>query len=127
MMKLVARSWLVERHLAFSRPAFRPSGVGLVVSLDRPAQQALTVDVINGPYIVEFYTSTAEDIPSQFDQWPTQLGARAFSSEGEVVQSDVPAAPVRHMLVLLKQLGTDTSCSDANPFRGQLGEIALVG
>jgi eukaryotic-like serine/threonine-protein kinase len=102
-------------------------GVGLVVTLDQPAQQALTVDVINGPYIVDFYTSSAERAPGELSGWDGQLGAQRFATEGEVLQTDVPAAPVRHVLVLLKQLGADTSCSDNNPFRGRLGEIALVG
>jgi eukaryotic-like serine/threonine-protein kinase len=102
-------------------------GVGLVVTLDQPAQQALTVDVINGPYIVDFYTSSAERAPGELSGWDGQLGAQRFATEGEVLQTDVPAAPVRHVLVLLKRLGADTSCSDNNPFRGRLGEIALVG
>jgi serine/threonine protein kinase len=102
-------------------------GVGLVVTLDQPAQQALTVDVINGPYIVDFYTSSAESAPGELSNWDGQLGAQRFATEGEVLQTDVPAAPVRHVLVLLKQLGADTSCSDNNPYRGRLGEIALVG
>ena len=102
-------------------------GVGLVVTLDQPAQQALTVDVIHGPYIVDFYTSAAETAPGTLSGWDGQLGAQRFSTEGEVLQTDVPPAPVRHVLVLLKQLGADTSCSDNNPFRGRLGEIALVG
>ena len=102
-------------------------GVGLVVTLDQPTQQALTVDVINGPFIVDFYTSSAERAPSELSGWDGQLGAQRFATEGEVLQTDVPTTPVRHLLVLLKQLGADTSCSDNNPFRGRLGEIALVG
>jgi len=102
-------------------------GVGLVVTLDQPAQQALTVDVINGPYIVDFYTSSAESAPGELSGWDGQLGAQRFATEGEVLQTDVPAAPVRHVLVLLQQLGADASCSSNNPFRGRLGEIALVG
>jgi hypothetical protein len=31
------------------------------------------------------------------------------------------------MLILLKELGSDGSCSDANPYRGRLGEIAVAG
>jgi serine/threonine protein kinase len=102
-------------------------GVGLVVTLDQPAQQALTVDVFNGPYIVDFYTSAAEAAPAELDGWGGRLGAQRFATAGEVLQTEIPAAPVRHVLILLKQLGADTSCSDNNPFRGRLGEIALVG
>ena len=102
-------------------------GVGLVVSLDSSSMQALSVDVVNGPYQVEFYTTSGESIPPTFTAWETQLGTKAAAAEGEVIVSAVPSQPVRHMLVLLIQLGVDSSCSDANPYRGRLGEIALVG
>lgn len=103
------------------------TGVGLAVTMDGFAQSAVTVDVANGTYIVEFYTSTAENVPASFDAWDAQLGALATNTEGGTVVSAVPQAPVRHVLVLLKQIGRDSSCSDARPFRGRLGEIGLVG
>jgi serine/threonine-protein kinase len=102
-------------------------GVGLVASLDGLGQRALQVDVVNGPYIVEFFASAADEIPPTIDDWGTPLGKRLDGLTGEVVTSPVPATPVRHMLVLVEQIGLDPSCSDANPYRGRLGEIALVG
>ena len=103
------------------------TGVGLVVTMDGFGQSAVTVDVVNGPYIVEFYTSTSESVPASFAAWDAQLGGVETDTAGATVVSDVPGAPVRHMLVLLKQIGRDASCSDARPFRGRLGEIGLVG
>jgi hypothetical protein len=32
-----------------------------------------------------------------------------------------------HMLVLLNEIGRDDTCTEANPYRGRLGEITLVG
>ncbi len=101
-------------------------GVGLVASLAEPGRQPLSVDVVNGPYQLEFYTSTAEQIPSAFEGWDGRLGDKLASNDGGTVVSARPDAPVRHILVLLIQLGADETCSDANPFRGRLGEIALV-
>lgn len=101
-------------------------GVGLVMNFEAPTQRAVTVDTLNAPYIIEFYTSTADAVPASFDGWDRQLGAREADMEPGTVVSDVPDAPIRHMLVLLRQLGEDTTCSDARPFRGRLGEIALV-
>ncbi len=101
-------------------------GVGLVVSLNTPSTPAISADVVNGPYIVEFYTSTADAIPATFDDWDNQLGQRLFDAEGAVVVSEVPPAPVQHYLILLMQIGRDTSCTDANPYRGRLGEVTLV-
>ncbi len=102
-------------------------GVGLVVTFDALAQQAITVDVQTGPYQVDFFASDAEAIPASIDAWGAPLGATAFANDPETVVSPVPSAPARHILILLKELGRDGTCSDANPYRGRLGEIAPVG
>jgi serine/threonine-protein kinase len=102
-------------------------GVGLVVTFDGLAQQAITVDVQTGPYQVDFFASDAEAIPASLDAWGAPLASTAFANDPETVVSPVPAAPARHILILLKELGPDGTCSDANPYRGRLGEIAVVG
>jgi serine/threonine-protein kinase len=102
-------------------------GVGLVVTMDGLSQPAITVDVQSGPYQLDFYASDAEAIPTSFDQWGPPLGSTAFANAPETVVSPVPSTPVRHVLVLLKELGPDDTCSDANPYRGRLGEIAIAG
>ena len=101
-------------------------GVGLVVTFDALAQQAITVDVQTGPYQVDFFASDADVIPATLDAWGPPLGSTAFADDPETVVSPVPPAPARHMLILLKELGRDGTCSDANPHRGRLGEIAVV-
>jgi serine/threonine protein kinase len=101
-------------------------GVGLVVNFTSPAQRAITVNALTAPYIIEFYTSASESVPSSFEGWDRQLGAREFNTETGIVVSDIPETPVQHVLVLLRQLGEDGNCSEARPFRGRLGEIALV-
>ena len=102
-------------------------GVGLVVTFDGLAQQAITVDVQTGPYQVDFFASDAEAIPTSLEAWGAPLASTAFANDPETVVSPVPAAPARHILILLKELGPDGTCSDANPYRGRLGEIAVVG
>jgi serine/threonine-protein kinase len=102
-------------------------GVGLVVTFDGLAQQAISVDVQTAPYQVDFFASDAEAIPASIDEWGPPLGATAFADDPETVVSPVPAVPARHMLILLKELGRDGTCSDANPYRGRLGEITVVG
>ena len=102
-------------------------GVGLVVTFDDLAQQALTVDIQTGPYQVDFFASDAEAIPTSFAEWGPALGSTAFANDPETVVSPVPGSPARHMLILLKELGQDGTCTDQNPYRGRLGEIAVVG
>ncbi len=102
-------------------------GVGLVVSFDAPTQQALSVDVINAPYQLRFFGSDAEVAPTDLEQWGSELGEKAFADDPRTVISARPATPVRHMLVLLNEIGADDTCTESNPYRGRLGEIALVG
>jgi serine/threonine-protein kinase len=102
-------------------------GVGLVVSFDALAQHALTVDVQTGPYQVDFFASDADSIPPTLDSWGAPLGSTQFANDPATVVSPVPPAPARHVLILLKELGQDASCTDANPYRGRLGNIAVVG
>jgi hypothetical protein len=74
---------------------------------------------------LDFFASDADTIPSSLDAWGAALGPTAFASGTETVVSPTPPAPARHMLILLKELGTDGTCSDANPYRGRLGEVSL--
>jgi hypothetical protein len=101
-------------------------GVGLVVTFDEPAQQAITVDVQTGPYQVDFFASDADSIPASFEAWGAPLSSTAFADQPETIVSPVPPTPTRHLLILLKEIGKDGTCSDANPYRGRLGEIAVV-
>ena len=101
-------------------------GVGLVVSFDGPLQKALQVDLQTAPYQVTFFASDSETIPATIAGWGAELGATQFADETGTVTSPVPAAPARHMFIMLKELGRDTTCTDANPYRGRLGEIAIV-
>jgi serine/threonine-protein kinase len=101
-------------------------GVGLVVSFDAPMQQALQVDLLSAPYQVTFLASDADVIPPTIADWGPALGATDYADDTGTVVSPVPATPARHMLILLKELGTDGTCSDAYPYRGRLGEISIV-
>jgi serine/threonine protein kinase len=102
-------------------------GVGLVVSFDGPVQQAIKVDLLTAPYQVAFLASDSETIPATIADWGPELGPTQFANETGTVTSPVPSAAARHMLIMLKELGEDATCTDANPFRGRLGEIALAG
>ena len=101
-------------------------GVGLVVTFDAPLQKALQVDLQTAPYQVAFFASAAEAIPANIGDWGAELGSTQFADDTGTVTSPVPPAPVRHMFIMLKELGRDATCTDANPYRGRLGEIAIV-
>jgi eukaryotic-like serine/threonine-protein kinase len=101
------------------------SGVGIVVSFDTPVARPLQVGVEHGPYIVTFYGAISDDAPTTFGDWGAEVDT-AFGTEGTTITSASPSQPVSHMLVLIQQLGPDDGCSDTNPFRGRISEIALA-
>jgi eukaryotic-like serine/threonine-protein kinase len=102
-------------------------GVGLVVSFDGPLQQAVEVDLLTAPYQVAFFATDSETIPATIAEWGPELGPTQFANDTGTVTSPVPPGAARHVLIMLKELGVDGTCTDANPFRGRLGEIALAG
>lgn len=101
-------------------------GVGLVVSFDALAQLPVQVDVLSAPYQIAFRSSDSETIPTSIEGWGPELGPTEFDETAGTVTSPLPAAPARHVLITFKELGNDTTCTGANPYRGRLGEIALV-
>jgi|GEM_PF-98589 len=104
-------------------------GVGLIVSFDRPIDQALSVEVANSPYQVKFYASASDEPPPTIDTWGDPFDssfAEATTSDPTFITTDPAPAGTLHVLVLLNQIGPDAGCVD-NPNRGGLDEIALVG
>jgi serine/threonine-protein kinase len=101
-------------------------GVGLVVTLDGPVQRPLVVTVGNGPYQIEVFATADPAIPASFDAWGAPFDD-AFGEDAATFEVIAPPAPATHVLVLLNQIGPDPGCSEANPYRGSLGEIALAG
>lgn len=101
-------------------------GVGLVVTFENPSQSALSVNVVSAPYQLQFFATDTEEIPATFEGWGPQLGPGAAGLDAGEVVSTKPAAPVRHMLVVLNELGPGPTCTSANPFQGVLNEIQVV-
>jgi hypothetical protein len=97
-------------------------GVGLVVSLSRPATGTLTFDVGNAPYTIDVFASSARAVPPTIADWGDQIGERAFSEEPGTVRVST-SAPARHLLILFREIGPDSGCTSANPYRGTLGNI----
>ncbi len=102
-------------------------GVGVVVSLDAPAAKALSVDIAHDPSLVQFYATDAESVPATLDGWGGPIGESVANTAAATVVSPVPATPVRHLLVLIQQLGPDSGCSGDNPFRGGIRDVRLTG
>ncbi len=97
-------------------------GVGLILGLSAASSGTLRVDAMSAPYQIDVYATTSETAPPSLDDW-TRVGETRFADQPGSVDVDVDVAAT-HLLVWLKELGTDEACSTANPFRGRLGEIS---
>ena len=97
-------------------------GVGLILSLSSPSTGRLSVDTLNGPYQLEVYATTEGAAPPDLDGW-TRIGTNSFGDDPATVTTDVDVA-ASHLLLWLKELGPDEACSNANPYRGRLGEVS---
>ena len=114
-----ATNW---RTLCYADRFMAKEGVGLVVSLSRPATGTLSFDVGNAPYTVDVFASTARAVPSTIADWGEQIGDRAFSEQPGTVRVTTPTA-ARHLLILFREIGPDSGCTSANPYRGTLGNV----
>jgi eukaryotic-like serine/threonine-protein kinase len=98
-------------------------GVGLILTLSDPTTGTLAVTAANAPYQLDVYASADPTPPTDLAAW-TQLGATRFADEPGALEIGVDQTAA-HLLVWLRELGPDDACSDANPYRGRLGEISF--
>jgi len=97
-------------------------GVGLIVTLGAATPGTLTLDTLGAPYQIEIYAATGAEVPGDLDGW-TKQGDRYFGDTPTTITAPVDVAAT-HLLVWLKELGPDDACSNANPYRGRIGEIS---
>lgn len=100
-------------------------GVGIVLGFDAPTTRALQVDISSSNYNISVFGATGETPPADLAGWGPELHS-TFGNDPASVTVPAPAAPVEHVLILVRQLGPDSGCSDANPFRGRLAEITPI-
>jgi hypothetical protein len=97
-------------------------GVGLIIDLSPPSPGLLSLETLNAPYQIDVYTATTEGSPADLDAWD-KVGSTQFGEQPGQVTATIDVAAT-HVLVWLKELGPDTACTSANPYRGRLGEIS---
>jgi hypothetical protein len=118
-----ATSWSTECYS--SQYMGGKQGVGLIVTLSAAAAGRLQLESVNAPYAVEVYASAEATPPTALEGWGAPVGEKAYSTSPGVVEASV-ATPAAHLLVWLTELGPDSGCSSANPYRGRLAEITFA-
>lgn len=98
-------------------------GVGLILTLSRPATGTLSVTAASAPYQLDVLTTAEAVAPADFGAWSV-VGATRFADSPGDLEIDIDRTAT-HLLVWLKELGPDDACSTANPFRGRLSEISF--
>ena len=100
------------------------SGLGIVVQLSGVGLGTLTTTFQNAPWNAEVYISTDEAIPASIDGWGLRV-ADGFGQEPGVGTFEVKQ-PARNVLLLLREVGRSTTCSNNNPFKGVLSDLSFT-
>jgi eukaryotic-like serine/threonine-protein kinase len=114
-----ATNW---RTLCYASRYMGKEGVGLAVSLTRAGAGTLSFDVGNAPYTVDVFAAQTRAVPAAIADWGPQVGERSFSEQPGTVQVTT-STPVRHLLILFREIGPDGGCTAANPYRVTVGEV----
>ena len=113
------------RTQCYSSERMAKSGVALAVDLDREQVGTLSFDVPVAPYELEVFGTASVDRPTQFDGWGDPLAPLTVGDEPGPLEV-VADRPVRHLLIVFRELPRDAGCSDSYPFRGSLGDVSFT-
>lgn len=99
-------------------------GVGVVIQLSGVGIGQLKTSFMTSPWNAEVYASTSETVPPGIDDWGLRV-ADGFGTADGVATFDVKT-PARNILLLLREVGPSTTCSNTNPYKGVLSELTFT-
>ena len=99
-------------------------GVGVIVQLSGIGIGSLAATFGTAPWNAEVFVSTSETIPTTLDGW----GLRVADSNGAAPGAATfpVATPGRNVLLLMREAGRSTSCSNNNPYKGMLSDLSFT-
>ncbi len=98
-------------------------GVGMIVGLSAPSAGTLSLQSLNAPFQIDIYVTAETAPPADLTGWQL-LGDTWFAEDPTTL--DVPISiAASHVLIWIKELGADDACTEANPYRGRLGEVSF--
>jgi hypothetical protein len=99
-------------------------GVGVVVQLSGIGIGSLAATFATAPWNADVFVSTSEAIPTTLDGW----GLRVADSNGAAPGAATfpVATPARNVLLLMREAGRSTSCSNSNPYKGMLSDLSFT-
>ncbi len=99
-------------------------GVGIVVQLSGMGLGTLNTTFKTAPWNAEVYVSQSETAPTTIEGWGLRV-ADAFGTDPGVGSFKV-TQPARQVLLLLREVGRSSSCSNNNPFKGVLSDLSFT-
>ena len=99
-------------------------GVGIVLQLSGMGIGTLNTTFKTAPWNAEVYVSQSETVPTTIEGWGLRV-ADSFGSNPGVGTFTVDQ-PARQVLLLLREVGRSTSCSNNNPFKGVLSDLSFT-
>ncbi len=96
-------------------------GLGILLSLTGVGIGTLTANFVNGPWSAEVFVSTADTAPTGLNDWGLRVADA--SSETPGIGKFTVEQPARNVLLVLRRIGTSSTCSNTNPYKGVLSDI----
>ena len=100
------------------------AGVGILVQLSGIGLGTLATTFGTAPWSAEVFASTSETVPTSLDGWGLRV-ANASSLTAGAATFEV-ASPARNVLLVLREAGRTSTCSNNNPFRGSLSDLSFT-
>ena len=97
------------------------SGVGLVVQMTEANLARIDVALTGNQWRADMYASNS--LSDRVSDWGAPL-ASGSGKDGESL-TGVMTAPMQYVLVYLREVGKDPTCSRDNPYRGGVSEIRV--
>ena len=100
------------------------TGVGILVQLSGIGLGTLATTFGTAPWSAEVFASTSETVPTSLDGWGLRV-ANASSLTAGAATFEV-ASPARNVLLVLREAGRSSTCSNNNPFKGSLSDLSFT-
>ena len=100
------------------------AGVGILVQLSGIGLGTLATTFGTAPWSAEVFASTSETVPTSLDGWGLRV-ANASSLTAGAATFEV-ASPARNVLLVLREAGRSSTCSNNNPFKGSLSDLSFT-
>ena len=96
--------------------------VGVLLHLSRLATGTLGVGISNAPWTIEIYAAQ-DKAPGQLSEWGQPVD-KSFSTTRQRGIFTI-STPANYVLVVLREVGRSSECSEANPYQGILSGVTF--